>query len=149
MLQCLKSTLFMFIPAGFTDHSRPPLTVSGSATLALSTTENLKCWTVENGARSYNKAMSSEMPSQDPHKVRRNCVLTRRHALLHLLLVAHKDSRPPPPPTAHAQHLKKFFWPNCLENRPPLPCALRQAFGCCRSWTAGGVYPLQLVNTLT
>lgn len=127
MLQCLKSTLFMFIPTGFTDHSRPPLTVSGSATLALSTTENLKCWTVENGARSYNKAMSSEMPSQDPHKVRRNCVLTRRHALLHLLLVAHKDSRPPPPPDRPHPAPKKFFLAQLP--RKPAPSPVRSQAG--------------------
>ena len=56
--------------SGFTDRSRPPLTVSRRAGVALSSPENLKCWTVKkkkNGARFYNKAMSSEMPFQDPH----------------------------------------------------------------------------------
>lgn len=90
-----KSKLFMFVPQvsqTIVDHH--------SLSRAVPTTENLKCWTVrkkKNGARSYNKAMSSEMPSQDPHKARRDCVLTRRHALLHYCSSTQRLQDPPTP----------------------------------------------------
>lgn len=89
----LKKNIFL----GFTDHSRPPLSraVPNRRSPPLRTLSAGQ----QNGARFYNKAMSSEMPFQVPH----NWVGTTpqdadTHYSIHV--VAHKDSSrftlPPP-----------------------------------------------------
>lgn len=56
---------FIYIFLGFTDHSRPPLSraVPNRRSPPLRTLSAGQ----QNGARFYNKAMSSEMPFQVPH----------------------------------------------------------------------------------
>lgn len=137
----LKQTIYV-CATGFTDHSRPPLTVLGSATLALSTTENLKCWTV--------KKKKVPVPTTRP------CLLkclheihTKRggtvcwHADTHYSIYCSSTQRlilnpTNPDPTTFARRFRQ----KNLAQLPRMPpcCALRQAHGFCRYWTAGGVF---------
>lgn len=101
-----KSKLFMFIPQvsqTIVDHHSLSWAVPRS-TLALTTTENLKCWTVKNGARSYNKAMSSEMPSQRSTQSEAELCVDTQTRTTPSTVVAHKDSKTSPTPTHPQPH---------------------------------------------
>lgn len=110
-LQNLSFFLYIYIFLGFTDHSRPPLSraVPNRRSPPLRTLSAGQ----QNGARFYNKAMSSEMPFQVPH----NWVGTTpqdadTHYSIHV--VAHKDSSRftlPPPRVEFARlSLKPLCW---------------------------------------
>lgn len=107
---------FIYIFLGFTDHSRPPLSraVPNRRSPPLRTLSAGQ----QNGARFYNKAMSSEMPFQVPH----NWVGTTpqdadTHYSIHV--VAHKDSSRFTLPPPHVEFARLSLKPLCW--------ALRQA----------------------
>lgn len=86
------TTLPFFPPlSGFTDHSRPPLTVLSRAILTLASTEGLKCWTVkwcpflQQGHVSWNAFSGSTQLSQ-------SYALRCRRPPTPSIVVAHTDS---------------------------------------------------------